>query len=226
MNTEGRVSTPVLVLFLIVALFPGACSKPQVESSVSPLFDGDSLSGWRVITDWIGGGADVSVIDGAIHIADGTVFNGIVREDFSKPDGPYEIRLEAMRVEGRDIFLGITFPVVGKDTCISFVAGGWGGETTGLSNIDGMDAMENATGSAQRYENGRWYAFRIRVSEERIDVWMDERHICGVYHFDKKISMRPGEADLTVPFGFFTYATTSAIRKVEMTTRIDKSTAP
>ena len=191
-------------------------TEPAPNLEPQSLFDGNTLDGWRVITDWSGGGGDVSVKDGAIHISEGTMLNGIVRDDFVPPECAYEIRLDAMRVEGRDIFFGITFPVPGKDSCISFVAGGWGGETTGLSNIDGLDAMENSTGSAQTYESGRWYAFRIRASEERVDVWMDGRHISGAHVYDKKVSLRPGDTDLTVPLGFFTYDTIGALRNIEV----------
>ena len=203
--------------FLGIVLLCSAC-KPTSPSApvVHQLFDGKSLDGWRIIDDWVGEGAHVGVRDGAIYIADGNLLNGIARTAFPEIDGPYEMRIEAMRLEGRDIFLGVTFPVPGKNSAITFVAGGWGGQTTGLSNIDGLDAMENATGSAQNYEDGRWYAFRFEVSEERIDVWMDGRLIVGAFIARSKISLRPGEVDLTLPFGFFTYNTVGAIRKVEI----------
>ena len=98
---------------------PHAAPEPGQEIS---LFDGKTLGQWKA-TDF-GGQGEVSVKDGAIHMATGSYMTGITWT------GPvvrmnYEITLDAMRVEGSDFFCGLTFPV-GEKPC-TLVLGGWGG---------------------------------------------------------------------------------------------------
>ncbi|MDR1053678.1 MAG: DUF1080 domain-containing protein, partial [Planctomycetaceae bacterium] len=120
----------------------------------------------------------------------------------------YEICYEAKRTEGSDFFAAITFPV-GKDFC-TFVNGGWGGSTVGLSCVDGVDASENGTFGMYSFNNNEWYKFRIRVTKEKIEVWItgkdgeeksEEKQIVDLEYKDKKISLRD-ETEPYKPLGF------------------------
>ncbi len=172
------------------------------------LFDGRMLGRWR-ITDFLGGG-DVYVVDGRIVLEKGDELTGITW------DGPivpidYEIRLQAMRVEGEDFFCGLTFPV--KDDHCSLIVGGWRGKVVGLSNIDLMDAAENETTVLLDFETGRWYDIRLRVTSERIQAWIDDDRIVDVEITGRIIDVRY-EVEACRPLGIATWQTTAALRNI------------
>ncbi len=85
----------------------------------------------------------------------------------------------------------------------------------GLSSIDGWDASDNETRTYYTFEPGRWYAFRLRVTDDRIEAWIDEKPIVNVDIRGRSIGLRFGEIKLSAPLGFASYATTGAIRKAE-----------
>ena len=91
------------------------------------------------------------------------------------PKTNYQVDLDAMRVNGSDFFVGLTFPV--KDKPCSLICGGWGGGVCGLSSIDGMDASENATTTYRGFEKGKWFHIRLRVHDKRIQAWIDDKQI-------------------------------------------------
>ena len=53
------------------------------------------------------------------------------------------------------------------------------------------------------------------MTEERIQAWVDERPIINAEIGGRKIGLRYGEIKLSAPFGFASYNTAGAIRKVE-----------
>jgi hypothetical protein len=129
------------------------------------------------------------------------------------PQSDYEIRFEAARLEGSDFFAAITFPV--KDSFCTLINGGWGGSVVGLSSLDGDDASENDTSTARDFEKGRWYAFRLAVTESRIRVWIDAALVIDADIEGRKVGLRPGEIELSQPLGFAAYSTVGGLRKVE-----------
>ena len=131
----------------------------------------------------------------------------------SFPRSNYEVRLEAVRLEGSDFFASMTFPV--QDSFCTWVTGGWGGDIVGLSSLDGWDASDNETRSYFTFENSRWYALRLQVTDDRIMAWIDEQIIIRVVITGRSIGLRPGEISRSAPFGFASYATTGALRKIE-----------
>jgi hypothetical protein len=183
-------------------------SKPPV-GVWQPMFDGKTLQGWKE-TDFTRHGT-VSVKDGTIVLGTGYM-TGINWAGWF-PRSNYEVRLEAVRVEGSDFFAGITFPVK-KDYC-TWINGGWGGGVVGLSSIDGSDASENETGGFYPYEKGHWYSLRLLVTDEGIDAWVDDELIISIATEGRTIGLRFGEIDLSVPFGIASYSTTAALRKIE-----------
>jgi hypothetical protein len=175
-----------------------------------PLFDGKSLEGWRE-TPFTGRGR-VRVEKGTIVLGAGNPLTGITRTA-AFPKSDYEIRLEAARLEGSDFFASLTFPV--EDSFCTWVTGGWGGDIVGISSLDGWDASDNETRSYFNFENGRWYALRLRVTAQRIQAWIDDQAIVNVAIEGRSVSLRRGEIKLSAPLGFASYATTGALRKIE-----------
>ena len=126
------------------------------EPGWKPLFDGKTLTNWQP-TKFVGEGA-VKVENGQIILEAGKDLTGITWTGEKPPDRNYELTLQAMRVEGRDFFAGVTFPV--GDSFCSLILGGWGGTVVGLSSINGMDASENETSQSIEFTSGRWYTIR------------------------------------------------------------------
>ena len=184
-------------------------AQPAAPADWKPLFDGKSLEGWRE-TPFTGHGK-VGVADGAIVLGNGVMTGITWTKPFPKFD--YEVRLEAMRVGGNDFFAGITFPL--HDSHCTWINGGWGGMVVGLSSLDSMDAAENDTSTTHVFETGRWYALRLRVTYDRIQAWIDEEPAIDAYVGDREVGLRPGEIDLSRPFGMASYSTTAKLRKLE-----------
>jgi hypothetical protein len=180
------------------------------ERAVRSLFDGKNLDGWKKTA--FGGEAEVEVKDAQIIMHAGSPMTGITCTQ-KVPKIDYEVSLETMRVTGSDFFCGLTFPV-GESPC-SFIVGGWGGGVVGLSSIDGSDASENETTKYQEFASGRWYAVRVRVTKDKIEVWIDKKQMVDLPTKDRRISIRP-EVELSRPLGISCYATTAALRNIQV----------
>ncbi len=194
---------------------PGAAAKAPGEkngakSEWTSLFDGQTLKGWK--STEFGGEGSVEVKDGAILLGVGADLTGVNYER-PVPNNNYEVSLEAKRVDGSDFFCGLTFPVK-KDPC-SLIIGGWGGGVCGLSSIDGLDASENSTTKYRDFDNGRWYTIRLRVTDARIEAWIDKVQIVNQSLAGKKISIR-SEVDASRPFGIASYRTLAALRNIRL----------
>ncbi|MBN2480365.1 MAG: DUF1080 domain-containing protein [Bacteroidales bacterium] len=175
------------------------------------LFNGVSLEGWE--ETYFDGQGKVSVKDGMISLGAGNDLTGITWiRDY--PVSNYEIHLEAMRIEGNDFFCGLTFPV--KGSFCTLVLGGWGGSVLGLSSIDGYDAYNNFTGDSRTFRNGRWYKIKLRVTDDKIEAWLDESdRIVDFTIGNYRLSLR-WEVEPSIPLGIATYKTTGAIRNIQM----------
>lgn len=182
----------------------------EAEAAWKPLFDGKSLEGW--VSTNFGGEGDVSVDDGKITLEMGSSLTGITYTG-DVPKTNYEIRLDAMPVDGIDFFCGLTFPVA--DSHCSFIVAGWAGSVVGLSSIDGKDASENETTRYMSFDSGRWYRIRVRVTPERIVTWIDDKKIVDQSIVGRKITTR-GEVDLSKPLGISSFETKAALRNIEI----------
>lgn len=178
------------------------------------LFNRQDLSGWSVIEQYdFARHGEITVEDDAIILGAGRPATGI-RIDGDFPRMNYEVTLEARRMEGTDFFCGLTFPV--GDDYLSLVLGGWGGGTTGISNLDGMSAIENESTGYHEFEQNRWYRVRLRVSDEKVEAWIDDDQIVDVEHTKHKLSIW-WEQEPVRPFGIASWYTKSAVRKVRLT---------
>jgi hypothetical protein len=199
---------PILFILAMPALAKAQTKPLLPAASWTPLFDGTSLAGWKLTN--FGGEGEVSVEDRSIILDFGSSLTGITYSgDFPKTN--YEMQLEAMRVDGRDFFCGLTFPV--SNSYCSLIVGGWGGAVVGLSSIDGKDASENDTTKFMKFDNGRWYHFRLRVTPQRIQAWMDTQLIVDQPIAGRKVTTR-NEVTLSQPLGFSAWETKAALRKI------------
>ena len=120
---------------------------------------------------------------------------------------PFEIELEARRIDGVDFFCGLTFPARTTGECLTWVVGGWGGSLVGLSSIDGKDASENETKLHRPFEMKRWYRLRLKCSANRIEAWIDDEPVIDLSTASRALSLRPGPIDVCAPFGLATWQT-------------------
>jgi hypothetical protein len=176
------------------------------------LFDGKTLHNWAT-TDFAGG-LEAKVDKGAIQIEGGAELSGITWTNGSLPKSNYEIELDAMKVQGSDFFCGLTFPV--KNSFCSLILGGWGGAVVGLSSIDGLDASENETTKSLYFKPDKWYHIRLRVTDKKIETWLDGDLIINVSIEGRQIAMRFGEIYRSKPLGIATYTTSSAIKNIQL----------
>lgn len=185
-----------------------------------PLFDGKSLTGWRE-TQFSGRG-EVECRFNSLVLNMGDPFTGANwTNEFPKTD--YEVAFDAMRAMGSDFFCGLTVPV--GDSFCSLIVGGWGGSVVGISSIDSMDASENETTRFMNFEKGRWYRIRLRITEGRIEGWIDKEKLVDVVTTGKRIALRAGEIESSKPFGIAAWQSTAALREIRMR-RVSKPADP
>ncbi len=224
-----------LILFLTCtvlsrAAFPAPDAKPpeKPKADAAPVLSGFTLkhnlaedgkpqdgkttdaAGWAT-SDFTGKG-NVRIENAIAYLEHGDDMTGI------RWTGPlakmnYEISLEAMRTEGSDFFCGLTFPY--RDDPCSFIVGGWGGSVIGISSLDYQDAANNETCRTKDFQSNRWYKIRIRITEKRIQAWIDDERMVNVETTGKKIGIR-WEVEPSRPLGIATWRTTGAIRNVAL----------
>ncbi|MCS7303758.1 MAG: DUF1080 domain-containing protein [Thermoguttaceae bacterium] len=187
-------------------------SKPKADDPYAwkELFDGKTLKGWK--TPEFGGEGKVEVKDGQIILHAGQTMTGIVYEG-KVPTTNYELELEGKRISGSDFFATTTFPV--GDSHVSFVTGGWGGTVIGISCVDWRDASDNPTSAFREFKNNQWYKFRIRVTDARIQVWIDGDLVVDLPRKGYKFSTR-AECDPCRPLGIASWCTTGAVRNIRI----------
>jgi hypothetical protein len=226
MNRGVRTFLPAIVTSALLASAWYGCARPEHPAeSTGPagawerLFDGRTLAGWAP-SGFEGEGA-VKVENlyqddrPAIIIEEGMLLSGIRWTSGSTlPRTNYELALEAMRLEGADFFCALTFPV-GSAAC-SLIVGGWGGTVVGLSSLDRLDASQNETSRHIDFADDRWYRIRVRVTDDRIEAWIDDEPVVAVATAGRTIGLRPGEIYKSLPLGIATFQTRAAIRDIRL----------
>src|SRR5262245_15306206 len=205
---------PFLAFFALLTALTAAgfaqATKPT-DAGWQALFDGKALGSWQASK--FGGDGAVRVENSQIILDAGKPFTGITWNGPEPPTTNYEIALQAMRVEGRDFFAGITFPV-GNSSC-SLILGGWGGTVIGLSSVNGEAASQTQTSQSTDFELGRWYNVGIRVTDAAIETWLDDRQIIKQDLKGNKISIRV-EMEPSLPLGIASYRTKAALRDLRL----------
>ncbi len=210
MNPFSRRRFLQLTSFGLASLQIGALAEEKGAAWQS-LFDGKTLTGWKA--PQFSGQGEVLVENGTMILGMGSDITGM-NPTIDVPKMNYEVSLEASRLEGTDFFCGLTLPY-GK-TSFTIILGGWGGALVGLSSINGDDASENETTKFIKFDKGKWYKLRARVTTEKIEAWLDDDKIIDVETDGKKIDMRPGEIEQSVPFGIATFRTRGAFKEIKL----------
>jgi len=185
------------------------------EGQRTVLFNGKDLTGWTVVKDDIFYDATgkVTVADGSIILEPGQELTGIVWAGKMLTDN-YRITLQGRRVAGGDFFCGLTFPV--RKGHATLILGGWGGSVVGISNIDGMTAVDGPTTRSIDFTLNKWYDIEVQVAANKLTVALDDsviiEHEIGDHRFDVWAQMEPLR-----PLGVATYLTKGAVRNIVVT---------
>ncbi len=210
LNYTGIIS--FLLLF-------SSCQGLKVNQTSPPsdadiiLFDGKNLDNWQP-TDFAGKGEIYIDDNGSLVLEMGAELSGLHWKGEELPKSNYEVSLQAKRTMGSDFFCGLTFPH--KESHATLVLGGWGGSLIGISSLDDFDASENETGDAYIFEDNRWYDIKLRVTDAELTVWIDGKSVIDCEVEGRKVSMRPGEIEMSVPLGICTFATTGVLKNIKL----------
>ena len=210
------------LLLLVAAWLPQAAlatpqSSPPADRADSQvknadrwvsLVDDEHVSFWKFID--FGGREAFEIEKGVLTVEAGYPMAGFVYKG-AFPKTNYELELEAKKIQGTDFFCLVTFPV-GDQFC-SLVVGGWGGTVTGISCIDGVDASENKTKTARKYEKDRWYKVRIQVTPAQVHCWLDDETIVDLPTQGVKLSLRT-DVDNTKPLSVCSFETISQWKNI------------
>ena len=207
------------IFITILALSVGGCvvttqsgSKKSIDSEMI-LFDGKNLDNWQP-TDFAGKGEIFIDKNGSLVLEMGAELSGLHWKGEALPTANYEITLQAKRTMGSDFFCGLTFPY--KETHATLILGGWGGSLIGISSLDDFDASENETGDAYIFEDNQWYDVRLKVTDSEFTVWIDGQSVIDCEVEGRRVGMRPGEIEMSVPLGICTFATTGVLRNIKL----------
>jgi len=194
---------------------PGQVAAPPVpppgQEGWKNLFDGKSLNGWRLAQQ--GAYAKhgrVHVDKGRLVLEKGKLQTGIAWTR-AFPTTDYEVRVEAMRLQGENDFASMLFPV-GHDKCF-LVINGYGNRIVGLSNVDTREAAKNQTARRIRLQNNRWYRVRLRVTRQRIEAWIDDRKVVDL-PTARHTFTPPHDNQPLMPFGIESRESTAALRTI------------
>lgn len=186
-------------------------AAPSVNPNEIALFDGKTLGKWKKTP--FGGEGDVFVNEqGNLEFGFGAVITGVHWGEEPPAKSNYELSLEAMKLDGTDFFIALTFPV--KDSHATFVVGGWGGGVVGLSCVDDLNASENETMSIEGFEDDVWYKIRVKVTDDQLQAWINDDEKVTLDLEGRKISLLPGDIELSVPVGIAAYQTRAQYRNI------------
>lgn len=184
---------------------------PARKPNEFSLFNGEDLGSWEVTQ--FGGEGDVFVNeDGDLEFGFGAIMTGVHWSEAVPATSNYEITFDAMKLDGTDFFCALTFPV--KDSHGTFVIGGWGGGVVGISCVDDLNASENETMNIEGFEDDRWYRIRVQVLDDRLKAWIDDDEKVNLDLENRKISLLPGDIELSAPLGIASFQTRAAYRNI------------
>jgi hypothetical protein len=208
-----RLNTRIKWLLVLICIAP-ISAQGQSEQGFQKwrsLFDGKTMKDWKKTN--YGGEGNVQVTKGQIVMEFGYSMSGITYTGKTLPKTNYEIRVNAIKLDGNDFFCGMTFPVA--DSYCSFIVGGWGGAVVGLSSLDGLDASENETTRYMTFDHNKWYRVRVRVEPHQIRCWINRKLVVYQDIEGRKITTR-NEVNLNKPLGFATWETQAALKNIQV----------
>ena len=188
---------------------PAQAAEEAGDPNEIALINGKDLGEWEKTQ--FGGEGDVFINeDGNLEFGFGAVITGVNWKGDVPATSNYELTLDAMKLDGNDFFVALTFPV--KDSHATFVIGGWGGGIVGISSVDDLNASENETMNIEGFEDDKWFKVKVRVTDEKLEAWIDEDQMVDLELAGRKISLYPGDIELSVPIGIAAYQTRAQYR--------------
>ena len=176
------------------------------------LFDGTSLNGWRVSN------AGPEARHGAVRADAGRLLlprgepGTAVEWQGEFPTDDYELRLEAMRVDGGEDFCNISVPV-GGESCTVIV--GASGSIVGIGDVDGTHYRKNLARARVEFQNGRWYNLRVRVTRAKFEAWVEGRKLVSLARARHSFSPQENRP-VARAVALATWETTGAVRNVRV----------
>ncbi|MCM8535736.1 MAG: DUF1080 domain-containing protein [Lentisphaeraceae bacterium] len=195
--------------FCLVLFCLNSCSS--FLNSERVLFDGVSLENWKISN--FGGEGDVEVKDGAVFMDYGNPITGITWTGEELPRDNYFVEFEALKIDGNDFFVGLTFPV--QESYCSLILGGWGGVTCGLSSFDFQDAANNETMTLVKFEKNQWYKIRMEVNGNNLRSFIDGKQIIDAKIDGRKVHIRP-EVLVSIPLGVCAFETQVKYKNIKL----------
>lgn len=200
-----------LVFLICIAPISAQGQSEQGSQKWRSLFDGKTMQNWKKTN--FGGEGDIQITQKQILMEFGYSMSGITYTGKALPKTNYELRVDAIKLDGNDFFCGVTFPVA--DAYCSFIVGGWGGAVVGLSSLDGLDASENETTRYMTFEHDKWYRVRVRVEPHQIRCWINRKLVVYQGIEGREITTR-NEVSLSQPLGFATWETRAALKNIQV----------
>ncbi len=169
----------------------------------------------------------VEVRDGLISLENPAGSVGIVSV-LPVPKHDYELSYQAMRVRdyhgptptSHGNFCYTTFPV-GLQATSMRVGGDEHGPCVSLPWLDG-GGDDNETRRPMTFETGRWYAIRLRVADDRIRAWIDEKSVVDLATRGRELD---GSAE-SLPLGLASDAGKAALRAIRLRQRKPAAGSP
>jgi hypothetical protein len=66
------------------------------------------------------------------------------------------------------------------------------------------------------FADRRWYRVRVRVTDAKIEAWIDGTQVVDLERAGRVFSMRPGDIQKSRPLGIATYMTRAAVRDLRL----------
>ena len=185
---------------------------PEKPGEWVALFDGKTLRGWEKVEGGrFEGHGPIYVNEGRLVLSRGQRRTGIAwTGEFPTVD--YELVLELRRDEGQE-FCAMLLPFGSERG--SWTLGGWAGTMSGLSRLDKRSASVNDTKLLKGYETGKWYRARLRVTEAKVEAWVDDEKTVDVSRAGRRF-VQPEWLPLAQPFVLNTYRATLSARTIKL----------
>lgn len=201
----------IKITLLTLCILATGCQR-QVEQKRVSLFNGNSLEHWKVSN--FGTEGEIKVVNRAIELGYGYPITGIHWDGQELPKDRYSLEFEAMKVEGNDFFVGLTFPV--REEYCSLILGGWGGTTCGLSSFDYRDASDNETTVYRDFKLKHWVHVKMVVDGEHLQTFVDGEKFIDTQIKGRKVHIRP-EVEPSKPLGLCSFETIARYKNIYIT---------
>jgi len=174
------------------------------------LFDGKTLEGWRAFDAHpFAHQGRMDVKDNEILFEKGGPGTGI-QYTGDLPRGDYELSLEVMSHSKIGGFLIIAFPIDTSATMVGIDAREDGKIGAGMNVVS---ESEKKIVAKTKFEEGRWYRIRVRVTKSRVLVLLDEEKLFDWARPQQSFRM-PLQWAALVPLGIGNYDTVTSVRNI------------